>query len=386
MVVNKGKPAVTSRDIQLLKDGAKTINDFLAEGLTEFLDVNEANDCLIAVYPSDIQPLTTHLEVDPLSLLGVVAGVIPYPHHNQSARNTFQSAMGKQAMGGVALNQHQRVDTILLVGAYPQRPLCRSRAMTIHNYENLGAGINAMVCVMSYSGYDIEDAQIYNRSSLDRGYGRSIVLKKQEIQVKAGETVEPPPTYDSSKVRKHDRFSGLNSAGIVSKGVRLEKDMVVVNKHTKVRAEDGTEKIRPQNATYKLSHPAMVDHVYVTHPDPDYQKGEEVDYTIKVITREVRIPEPGDKFSSRHGQKGVVGLITDGYNLPFNEQGMSPDMIMNPHGFPSRMTVGKLLELMAGKRGVLEGHFGEGTAFGGDKADDIGKALVRKGLLLRYHW
>eukprot|EP00758_Cryptobia_borreli_P001347 Tbor_TRINITY_DN2163_c0_g2::TRINITY_DN2163_c0_g2_i1::g.5426::m.5426/K03021/RPC2, POLR3B; DNA-directed RNA polymerase III subunit RPC2 len=380
ILVKDGKSCVGAEDLRQLKEGVKSINDFLAEGKTEFMDVNEANDSLIAVYPKDITIMTTHLEVDPLSLLGVVAGIIPYPHHNQSARNTFQSAMGKQAMGGIALNQQQRVDTVLLLGEYPQRPLCRTKAMAIHNYENLGAGINAMVCVMSYSGYDIEDAQIYNKSALDRGYGRCIVLRKQEIEIKSGETVERPPKVDpQSRSKKNDRYSGLTEAGVVGKGVRLEKDMIMVNKYVKVKGEDGLEKLRPQAATYKLSHPAIVDHVYVTHPDPEYQKGEEVDCTIKVITRETRIPEPGDKFSSRHGQKGVVGLITDGVNLPFNEKGMTPDMIMNPHGFPSRMTVGKLLELMAGKSGVIEGRFGDGTAFCGDKAGDIGKALANHG-------
>lgn len=377
MLVKNGKPAVTAKHLEQLKDGIKSINDFLCEGLAEFIDVNEANDCLIAVYPADIQPMTTHMEVDPLSLLGVIAGCIPYPHHNQAARNTFQSAMGKQAMGGIACNQQQRVDTILLLGAYPQRPLCRSTAMTLHNFEKLGAGINAMVCVMSYSGYDIEDAQIYNRASLDRGYARGVVLKKHEVNVKTRERVKPPPAMDKNAMGRggNFRFAGLGPAGIVSKGTRVTKDMILVNKVT----EDGMGGEKPSFLTYKLPQPSVVDHVYITRPDSEYNKGEEINYTIKVITREVRIPEPGDKFSSRHGQKGVVGLITDAVNLPFNEKGMTPDMIMNPHGFPSRMTVGKLLELMSAKAGVISGHFGDGTAFAGDKAEDIGRALVAHG-------
>lgn len=372
LVVLDGKLVMTPQHLDQLREGQRTINDFLAEGLVEFIDVNEGNDCLIAVYPKDITPHTTHMEVEPLSLLGVVAGIIPYPHHNQSARNTFQSAMGKQAMGGIAYNQQIRTDTVLLLGAYPQRPLCRSKAMNLTNYEKLGAGINAMVCVMSYSGYDIEDAQIYNRSSLDRGYGRGIVLRKHEIELQK----QPNGQFDMIiPVDRNDpKFKYLNADGIISKGAPVRQFDVLVNKYQAVPGGNP----KPAPLLYKYPQPAYVDHVIVTPPG-DAERSMDVEQKIKVVTREVRIPEPGDKFSSRHGQKGVVGLITDGVNLPFNERGITPDMIMNPHGFPSRMTVGKLMELMSGKAGVLEGRFGDGTAFGGNNVDEIGCALVSHG-------
>lgn len=372
LVVSNGSLVVTPQHLDELRDGKRTINDFLAEGIAEFIDVNEANDCLIAVYPSDITPHTTHMEVEPLSLLGVVAGIIPYPHHNQSARNTFQSAMGKQALGGIAYNQQIRVDTVLLLGVYPQRPLCRSKAMNLTNYEKLGAGINAMVCVMSYSGYDIEDAQIYNRSALDRGYGRCIVLRKHEVELQK----QPSGQFDVIlPAEKSDaRYKYLNSDGIISKGAPVRQFDVLVNKFQPVAGGNP----KPSPLIYKYPQPAVVDHVIITPPG-DSERSMDVEQKIKVVTREVRPPEPGDKFSSRHGQKGVVGLITDGVNLPFNEKGMTPDMIMNPHGFPSRMTVGKLIELMSSKAGIIDGHFGDGTAFGGDKVDDIGSSLIQHG-------
>ncbi|CUE72376.1 DNA-directed RNA polymase III, putative [Bodo saltans] len=372
LVVNDGKLVVTPEHLDQLRDGKRTINDFLAEGIVEFVDVNEGNDCLIAVYPKDITIHTTHMEVEPLSMLGVVAGIIPYPHHNQSARNTFQSAMGKQALGGIAYNQQIRVDTVLLLGVYPQRPLCRSKAMNITNYEKLGAGINAIVCVMSYSGYDIEDAQIYNRSSLDRGYGRCIVLRKHEIELQK----QPNGQFDIvlPSDSTDPRFKYLNNDGIISKGAPVKQFDVLVNKFQPVPG--GNPKATP--LVFKYPQTAIVDHVVITPPG-DSERSHDVEQKIKVVTREVRPPEPGDKFSSRHGQKGVVGLITDGTNLPFNEKGMTPDMIMNPHGFPSRMTVGKLIELVSGKRGVIEGRFGDGTAFAGDSVDGIGSALVQSG-------
>jgi DNA-directed RNA polymerase III subunit RPC2 len=377
IVVQNGASAVTPPDLDDLRNGVRTINDFLAEGLVEFIDVNEANDCLIAVYPSEITPQTTHLEVEPMSLLGVVAGIIPYPHHNQSARNTFQSAMGKQALGGIAYNQQLRVDTVLLLGAYPQRPLCRTKSMNLTHYEKLGAGINAMVCVMSYSGYDIEDAQVYNRCSFDRGYARCIVLRKHDVELRRYDNVSFDKIEPVDKSRHEPKLKALNPDGIASLGARVQQFDILVNKFSPVAG--GTSK--PTPLVYKYPQPAIIDHVVITPPGDADRLGD-VEQRIKVITREVRVPEPGDKFSSRHGQKGVVGLITDGVNLPFNEQGMIPDMIMNPHGFPSRMTVGKLIELVSGKAGIINGHFGDGTAFAGDKVNDISAELIKNG----YHF
>ena len=140
-----------------------TFDDFLRKGLVEYLDVNEENDTYIALYESDITPTTTHLEIEPFTLLGAVAGLIPYPHHNQSPRNTYQCAMGKQAIGAIAYNQLNRIDTLLYLSVYPQQPMVKTRTIELVGYDKLPAGQNATVAVMSYSGYDIEDALILNR-------------------------------------------------------------------------------------------------------------------------------------------------------------------------------------------------------------------------------
>lgn len=127
-------------------------NSFLREGLIEYLDVNEENNSLVALYESYCGRQTTHLEIEPFTILGVCAGLIPYPHHNQSPRNTYQCAMGKQAMGNIAYNQLNRMDTLLYLLAYPQRPLLTTRTIELVGYDRLGAGQNATVAVMSYSG------------------------------------------------------------------------------------------------------------------------------------------------------------------------------------------------------------------------------------------
>lgn len=182
----------------MLRDKQLTFDDFLKRGLIEYLDVNEENDSFISLYENEMTNETTHLEIEPFTLLGAVAGLIPYPHHNQSPRNTYQvrpfprrprsgsntedspsqCAMGKQAIGAIAYNQLQRIDTLLYLMVYPQTPMVRTRTIELVGYDKLPAGQNATVAVMSFSGYDIEDALILNRASLDRGFGRCQVLRK----------------------------------------------------------------------------------------------------------------------------------------------------------------------------------------------------------------
>ena len=156
--MRKGKSALREEDMQELASGLRSFEDFLDDGIVEYLDVNEENGSLVAVYESDITAETTHLEIEPFTLLGVCAGLIPYPHHNQSPRNTYQCAMGKQAMGTIACNQRNRIDTLLYNLVYPHKPMVKSRTIELVNFENLPAGQNAMVAVMSY-----------NKASLDRG-------------------------------------------------------------------------------------------------------------------------------------------------------------------------------------------------------------------------
>jgi DNA-directed RNA polymerase III subunit RPC2 len=167
IIVENGRSRVTTEHINLLKQGKATFEDFLHAGLIEYLDCNEENDSLIALYERDLDKNITHLEIEPFTILGAVAGLIPYPHHNQSPRNTYQCAMGKQAIGAISYNQLERIDTLLYLMVYPQQPMVKSRTIELINYDKLPAGQNATVAVMSYSGYDIEDALILNSVSAD---------------------------------------------------------------------------------------------------------------------------------------------------------------------------------------------------------------------------
>lgn len=387
IIVKNGKPKVTDQYIQELVQGFRSFEDFLHDGLVEYLDVNEENDCAISLYEKEITRETTHLEIEPFTLLGVCAGLIPYPHHNQSPRNTYQCAMGKQAMGSIGYNQRNRIDTLLYFLCYPQVPLVRTKTIDLIQFDKLPAGQNATVAVMSYSGYDIEDALILNKASVDRGFGRCLVYRKQTCLLKryANQTFDRVmgPSRDAATGEVIWRHRALDADGICSPGERVENKQVLINKSMPVVTASGLQPVAPGQpppqpeyrdvpVSYKGPKDIYIERVLVT------SNAEEA-FLIKILQRQTRRPEIGDKFSSRHGQKGVCGLIVSQEDMPFTDLGICPDIIMNPHGFPSRMTVGKLIELMAGKAGVLEGHFGYGTAFGGDKVEDVCSALVEHG-------
>lgn len=233
IIVDKdGQPRVKAKHLARLNAGKMAFNDFLKEGLVEYLDVNEENDLYVAVYEKDIEVgLTTHLEIEPFTILGAVAGLIPYPHHNQSPRNTYQCAMGKQAMGTIGYNQFNRFDTLLYLLVYPQQPMVKTKTIEIINFDKLPAGQNASVAVMSYSGYDIEDALILNKAGLDRGFGRCMVIKKFNTNVKQysmtsfDALAEPTPDECLNK-----RFQLIGADGIAGVGCRIDPGQVYINK------------------------------------------------------------------------------------------------------------------------------------------------------------
>jgi len=352
--------------------------------------VNEENDMLIALYEEECNEMTTHLEIEPFTILGVVAGLIPYPHHNQSPRNTYQCAMGKQAMGNVAFNQLDRMDTLLYLLCSPQKPLLSTKTIELVGFDRLGAGQNATVAVMSYSGFDIEDAIVMNKASLDRGFGRCVVLRKFGTNLKkhANRTQDriTRPSGDGSKFRG-SRFKVLDADGVASPGEQLGQGECLVHKQTPLNTRDPIQNpVALPDSAYRPA-PVMwrgyqgetcaVDRVLLTSNDENA-------CLVKVLVRHTRRPELGDKFSSRHGQKGVIGLIVPQADMPFSETGIVPDLIMNPHGFPSRMTVGKMIELVGSKAAVCTGKIHYGTAFGektghADSIETISQELIEAG-------
>ncbi|KAK6119181.1 hypothetical protein DH2020_047075 [Rehmannia glutinosa] len=351
------------------KDGVRTFDSFLKEGLIEYLDVNEENNALIALYEENAKEGTTHIEIEPFTILGVVAGLIPYPHHNQSPRNTYQCAMGKQAMGNIAYNQASCF-------VFVQEE--KEQFMVVVSYDKLGAGQNATVAVMSYSGYDIEDAIVMNKSSLDRGFGRCIVMKKMSAVSQKYENgtsdriIRPDRGNDAEQILDDD---GLAAPGQIIRNM----DVYIKKQSPKSLGASSTPAYTSSKQTYKgpEGETPVVDRVVLSSDRNN-------NLCIKFMIRHTRRPEVGDKFSSRHGQKGVCGTIVQQEDFPFSERGICPDLIMNPHGFPSRMTVGKMIELLGSKAGVSCGRFHYGSAFGepsghADKVETISETLVKHG-------
>ncbi|KAL6518573.1 DNA-directed RNA polymerase III subunit 2 [Orobanche gracilis] len=385
VIADKGVSRIKEHHMKELKVGIRTFDSFLKEGLLEYLDVNEENNSLIALYEENAKEGTTHIEIEPFTILGVVAGLIPYPHHNQSPRNTYQCAMGKQAMGNIAYNQLSRLDTLIYLLVYPQRPLLTTRTIELVNYDKLGAGQNATVAVMSYSGYDIEDAIVMNKSSLDRGFGRCIVMKKMTAVLQKYDN----GTYDhfDGPVKGTEGMQILDDDGLAAPGQTIRTNDIYMNKKTpkSTRAKhnpcmDGTYSLykdTPLRYSGDKGETAVVDRVVLSSDRNN-------NLCVKFMIRHTRRPEVGDKFSSRHGQKGVCGTIVQQEDFPFSERGICPDLIMNPHGFPSRMTVGKMIELLGSKAGVQCGRFHYGSAFGepsghADKVETISETLVKHG-------
>jgi DNA-directed RNA polymerase III subunit RPC2 len=383
IVVEQGKSKVRPKSLSRLREGSMSFDDFISQGIVEYLDVNEENDSMIAVYENEITDETTHLEIEPFTILGAVAGLIPYPHHNQSPRNTYQCAMGKQAIGAIAQNQFERIDTLLYLMVYPQAPLVKTRTIELIKYDKLPAGQNATVAVMSYSGYDIEDALVLNKASCDRGFGRCQVFRKYTTQLRT----YPNTTRDRIGDRKYDNGlprrdnALLEDDGLAAVGEKANENEIYIMKQTPLDTQTnsigggsdiGSNDFKDTPLSYRLPDPSYVDKVMVSVTENETT-------LLKVQMRQTRRPEVGDKFSSRHGQKGVCGIIAQQEDMPFTDQGIVPDIIMNPHGFPSRMTVGKMLELVSGKAGVLKGEMQYGTAFGGSKVEDMADVLLKHG-------
>lgn len=382
IIVENQKPKVTKRHLEELRKGTMDFDDFLYKGLLEYVDCNEENDSNIAIRENYINEATTHLEIEPFTVLGAVAGLIPYPHHNQSPRNTYQCAMGKQAIGAIAYNQFSRIDTLLYLMVYPQQPMVKTRTIELIKYDKLPAGQNATVAVMSFSGYDIEDALVLNKASCDRGFGRCQVFRKYSTQLKkypnrSQDRIADRQVGENGKPIAKHRILGVD--GIAMVGERINAGETYLNKESPSNPNSsgmgndyGSNDMKPAPMGYKLHDYAYIDKVMLSQTENEST-------VLKVQTRQTRRPELGDKFSSRHGQKGVVGIIVNQEDMPFADSGVTPDIIMNPHGFPSRMTVGKMLELLSGKAGVVNGSLEYGTCFGGSNVDVMGKILIDKG-------
>ena len=419
------------KTLHRLENGELQLQDLLKNGMLEWIDAEEEEDLYVAVYAYDLpercprcsgyisrdstrwadhgsdkkqapEMLTieclkcneqfevvnkldekhTHLEIDPSLILGVVASVIPYPEHNSSPRITMAAAMTKQSIGLSSTNFRIRSDTRGHVLHYPQIPLVKTRVMDYIKYDKKPAGQNFVVAILSYQGYNIQDSIVFNKASIERGLGRSSFFRTYTAEEKrypgGQEDRFEIPTHDVLGARAEEYYKSLDENGIIFPESYVEGSDVLVGKTSPPRfLEEGGDKLGPQrrkesSITMRPNEKGFVDNVILTVSESNSR-------VVKIRVRSDRTPELGDKFASRHGQKGVIGAVVNQEDMPFTEDGIIPDIIINPHAIPSRMTVGHILEMIGGKVASLKGEPVDGTIFSGEPEKSLREALSQRG-------
>jgi len=379
IIVKDGNSMLTHEHLSLLREDKITWNDLLKQGVIEYLDASEEENALVALSEGEISREHTHLEIDKIDLLGLITSLVPYGNHDQSSRLNRGSKTQKQALGLYAANFLSRLDTDVSILHYPQKPIVRSFVYDIADIYP--AGQNVVVAILTYEGYNIEDAIVLNKASIERGLARSTYFRPystMELYYTGGLSDEICiPSKDTSGYRTESSYRFLEDDGITYPEARMNENDVVIGKTSppKFLSEAGEIAIKARkesSVAIRQEEKGIVDGVFITIDG----EGNKV---VHVRTRDERIPELGDKFSTSHGQKGVVGLIVPEENMPFTARGVRPDIIFNPHGIPSRMTVGYLIELLAGKVGCIAGKTIDGTMFSGQSVKELEEQLRELG-------
>ena len=356
------------------------------DSVLEYIDPEEQSWSLIATQPKVIIAKTdniykyTHCEIHPSTIFGVLASCIPFPEHNQSPRNTYQCAQGKQAMGVYVTNYENRMDKTAYVLNYPMRPLVDTRIMNMIQLNKIPSGTQVIVAIMTHTGYNQEDSLLINKGSIDRGMALVTVYHTEKDEdkqkINGDEEIRCKPDSSKTKGMKMGNYNKVNSKGVIPENSLVENRDIIISKVTPIKENknDHTKVIKyeDQSKMYKTVEETYIDKNYIDRNGEGYN-------FAKVRLRTVRKPVIGDKFSSRHGQKGTVGNIIPECDMPFTSNGVKPDIIINPHAIPSRMTIGQLKETVLGKVLVELGLFGDGTAFGEFDVKDICDELIKLG-------
>ncbi|KAI2467997.1 DNA-dependent RNA polymerase II beta subunit [Annulohypoxylon bovei var. microspora] len=421
--VEKGTLALTKQMIKRLEADVELDADSEAyfgwqglvnEGVIEFLDAEEEETAMICMTPEDldtfrmtklgyevsqdngdevnkrlktkVNPSThvyTHCEIHPSMLLGICASIIPFPDHNQSPRNTYQSAMGKQAMGFFLTNYNRRMDTMANILYYPQKPLGTTRSMEFLKFRELPAGQNAIVAIACYSGYNQEDSVIMNQSSIDRGLFRSLFFRsysdcEKRVGINTVETFEKPFRSDTLRL-KQGTYDKLDDDGIIAPGVRVLGEDIIIGKTSPINPDNEEmgqrTKVhvkRDASTPLRSTETGIIDQVILTTNQDGLRY-------VKVRVRTTKTPQIGDKFASRHGQKGTIGVTFKQEDMPFSREGIVPDLIINPHAIPSRMTIAHLIECLLSKVSTLKGMEGDATPFTDVTVDSVSGLLREHG-------
>lgn len=391
--VKDNKALITKDIIDRLSKKELVWNDLITscvldESVIEYIDPEEQNHSMIAMKckerfmkqtPHQGYFRYTHCEIHPSTIFGVLASCIPFPDHNQAPRNTYQCAMGKQAMGVYATNYDNRMDKTAYVLNYPTRPLVDTRLMNMIHLNNIPSGTQIHVAIMTHTGYNQEDSVLINKASIDRGLFMATIYhteKDEDKNIIRDEIIRCKPDPSKTRSIKYGNYDKLNNQGFINENQLVENRDIIIAKIVPIKENknDLTKVIKyeDQSKTFRTNEESYIDKNYTSRNGDGYN-------FAKVRIRALRKPTYGDKFSSRHGQKGTVGNIIPECDMPFTKDGHRPDIIINPHAIPSRMTIGQLKETLLGKVLLELGMFGDGTAFGNLDVKTIASELQKLG-------
>ncbi len=383
IVVRDGKPLLTEKHLSQLGSDEIAWLDLVRQGIVEYLDAAEEENALVAYSEEGLTPEHTHLEVTKGAICGVTSSLVPFGNFMPSQRLIIGSKNQKQALGFYAANYHLRMDMDANILHYPQYPLVKTRIHDVSNYDEHPSGQNIVVAVMCYDGYNMEDGVILNKGSVERGLGRSTYFRPvnaEELRYSGGLVDEISiPDKEAKGYRSEADYRFLESDGIIYPEASVDEGDVVIGRTSPPRFLSSMDEYNLSAATRRESSVALkhgekgvADFVVVT-------ENEEGNRLVQVRLREERIPEIGDKFTSRHGQKGVTGILIPPSDIPFSSSGIVPDLIFTPHGISSRMTISHLIEMVGGKVGALAGRYVDGTLFEAETEKELRQELSKLG-------
>ncbi len=382
-VVNDGKILLSDKEIVGLEKGSLSFTDLVSQGIIEYIDSAEEENSLVGFFDTEITPDSTHVTMHPIDMFGLTTALVPYSNFSTTQKVNTGSKNQKQALGFYAANFLIRIDMDVNLLHTPQRPIVKSIMHDLLDYDSHPSGQNLVVAVMSYKGYNMEDAIVINGGSIERGMGRSSYYRPsvaEELRYSGGLLDEISiPDKEVRGYKSEEDYRMLEEDGIIYPEAVVREGEVVIGKTSPPRFlsnlgdyQLATTTRRESSEYLKHGEKGKIDLVVLT-------ENEEGNRLVEVKMRDERVPEVGDKFTSRHGQKGVIGLIVPHEDMPFTANGVVPDLIFSPMGIPSRMTVSHLIELLAAKTGAMGGRYVDGTVFDAEPQADLRKELESLG-------
>jgi DNA-directed RNA polymerase subunit B len=383
VLVRNGEPSLTPKQATQLEKGELVWEDLIKQGVVEYIDAAEEENSLTGFFEKDLTKDHTHISINPMDMFGLTTALVPFANFSATQKVNTGSKNQKQALGFYAQNYLIRMDMDVNLLYTPQRPIVKSVMHDLGNYDAHPSGQNLVVAVMCYEGYNMEDAIIINKASIERGMGRSAYYRpliSEELRYSGGLLDEiGVPDKDCKGYRSEEDYSLLEEDGIIYPEAKVGEGDVAIGKTSPPRFLSNMGEYQLSSTTRRESSEFLkhgekgkIDFVIIT-------ENEEGNKLVEVKIRDERIPELGDKFTSRHGQKGIIGLIVPTEDMPFSASGVTPDLIFSPMGIPSRMTMSHLIEILAAKTGALSGRQVDGTVYDSESQADIRKELQSLG-------